>query len=47
MIEPINLIAGIGIVILNLVPFLVRKPRYLLVTSLLSLIIGLSLIFFK
>lgn len=45
--ETINLIAGIGIIILNLVPFVFKKPRYLVLTSLISLIIILALIFFK
>ncbi len=35
----INQIVGSGIVILNLIPFLIKQPKYLLVTALLSLII--------
>ncbi|MBS3100129.1 hypothetical protein J4463_02840 [Candidatus Pacearchaeota archaeon] len=47
MITSINLIAGIGVIVLNLIPLVLKKPRYLLLTSLLSLLIALSLIFFE
>jgi len=47
MIELINLIAGAGIIVLNLIPFIMRKPRYLILTSVVSLLIILALIFFK
>ncbi len=34
----INHVIGIGIIILNLVPFIIKKPKYLFVTSIISLI---------
>ena len=39
MIEAINVVIGTGIIILNSIPFVLQKPRYLLVTSILSFII--------
>ncbi len=35
----INQIMGISIVILNLIPFIIRKPKYLFLTAIISLII--------
>jgi len=34
----INQIIGISIIIINLIPFLIKKPKYLLLTSIVSLI---------
>jgi hypothetical protein len=36
--DNINLIVGVGIIILNLIPFVVKKPKYLFLTILVSLI---------
>ena len=35
----INQVVGIGVVVLNLIPFIIKRPRYLLVTAVVSLII--------
>lgn len=47
MVETANLIIGIGIIVLNLVPFIAKKPKYLFLTILVSLIMLFLLIFFK
>ncbi|MBI5393185.1 hypothetical protein HZA96_04915 [Candidatus Woesearchaeota archaeon] len=39
MVFETNQVAGTGIIILNIIPFLLRRPKYLLITALLSLII--------
>jgi len=46
-IEPLNLIVRLGIIVLNLVPFILRRPRLLLLTSVVSLLLILSLIFLR
>ena len=38
MIETINAIVGSGVVVVNLIPFIIRKCRYLLLTSLVSIL---------
>jgi hypothetical protein len=38
MVEIINTIIGVGIVILNIIPFIIKKPKYLFLTILVSLI---------
>ncbi len=38
MVIQTNTIIGIAIVILNLIPFILKKPRLLFVTSIISLI---------
>ena len=43
MIE-INQIVGIGIIVLNILPFIIKKPKYLFLTSLISLIMLFLLI---
>lgn len=43
--ETINLIAGIGIIVLNLIPFIMKKPKYIFITILVSLIILFLLAF--
>ncbi len=40
MIELTNAITGILIIVLNVVPFILKKPEYLRVTIPLSLLIG-------
>jgi len=44
-IATINLIVGIGIIIINLIPFILKKPRLLILTSIVSLLLILLLIF--
>lgn len=39
-----NIIIGVAIIIINLIPFLLKKPRYLLVTAIISLILVFLLI---
>ena len=43
MIETINAIVGGGVVVLNLIPFLLKKYRYLLLTGLLSILMVIVL----
>ncbi len=38
MVVQTNQIVGIEIIILNLIPFIIKKPKYLFVTVLISLI---------
>jgi len=40
MINNVNLILGGGIIILNLIPMILNKPKYLKLTIPLSLLIG-------
>lgn len=40
MAEAINIIIGTGIIILNLIPFLIKKPKYLFLTILVSLLLA-------
>jgi len=47
MVEAINVIIGREIIILNLVPFIMKKPKYLTITSILSLIILFLLLYLK
>ena len=48
MIDTINLIFGAGIVILNLIPLFLNKPKFLRITIPLSLLIGaIKVIFIK
>jgi hypothetical protein len=44
-IDQINLVVGIGIILINLIPFILKKPRLLLLTSAVSLFVILLLIF--
>lgn len=39
MVEILNMIGGIGIIILNIVPFILKKPKLLLLTAIISFII--------
>ncbi len=39
MVEALNLIGGGGVVILNLIPFILRKPDLLFLTAIVSFII--------
>jgi len=41
----LNQIIGIGVIILNLIPFIIKKPKYLLVTSIVSLVIIFLLLY--
>ena len=45
MIEPINAILGGGIIILNAIPFIIKKPKYLFLTVIISFFIMLILLF--
>jgi hypothetical protein len=47
MIEPINAILGGGIIVLNAIPFVIKKPKYLFLTILISFFIILLLLFSK
>jgi len=40
-----NIIVGSLIVIINLIPFIMKKPKYLLLTSILSILLALILKF--
>ncbi len=44
--ETINVIIGVGVIILNLIPFILRKSRYVLLTGLVSLLMLFLLAFF-
>ncbi|MBS3137844.1 hypothetical protein J4232_05390 [Candidatus Woesearchaeota archaeon] len=44
MVFETNQVAGAEIIVLNLIPFIIRKPKYLLITALLSIIILFLLI---
>lgn len=35
----LNQIVGTGIIIINLIPFVIKKPKYIFVTSVISLLI--------
>lgn len=39
MAAEIRIFIGVALIVLNLLPFVVKKPKYLLVTSIISLII--------
>jgi len=41
----LNQIIGIGIVIINLIPFIIKKPKYILVTSIISLLLIFLLLY--
>ena len=45
MTETVNLISGSLIVILNLIPFILKKPKLLLLTITISLLIAIILTF--
>ncbi len=47
MVEIINLIVGTGVIVLNLIPFILKKPKYLLVTAITSLLILFLLAYLK
>jgi len=40
-----NIIIGSLIIIINLIPFIIKKPKYLLLTSILSILLALILKF--
>jgi len=42
-----NFLVGTTIVIINLIPFIIKKPRYLLLTSAISLFLALTLVFLR
>ena len=44
VLETINVIVGTGIIILNLIPFILRKPKWLILTIAISLFLTLALI---
>ncbi len=39
MVEAVNIIGGTAVIILNLIPFILKKTQYLLLTAILSFII--------
>ena len=39
MVETLNLIGGSGIIVLNLIPFILRRPNLLFLTAFVSFII--------
>jgi len=39
MVNVVNVVVGIGVIVINLIPFIIKKPKYLFLTALLSLII--------
>lgn len=43
MIEAINAIVGGGVVVLNLIPFLLKQYRYLLLTGMISILMVMVL----
>ena len=48
MIDTVNLIFGGGIIILNLIPLILNKPKFLRITIPLSLLIGaIKILFIK
>ncbi len=47
MTETINVVIGSGIIILNLVPFVMKKPKYLFLTILVSVLMLFLLVYFK
>ena len=47
MIEPINAVIGGGVIILNSIPFIFKKPKLLLITSIVSFLLILLLITLK
>ncbi len=47
MVEIINAIIGMGVIVLNIIPFVIKKPKYILLTAILSFIMISLLFFFK
>ena len=47
MTNVINIIIGGGIIVLNIIPFILKKPKYLFLTILVSLMMLLLLLYFK
>jgi len=47
MTNTLNVIMGAGIIVLNIIPFLIRKPKYLFLTTLISLVMLLLLLYFE
>lgn len=47
MMETINTIIGLGIIVLNSLPFLLKKTKYLFLTILVSLLMLLLLSYFR
>lgn len=47
VLETANVIVGTAVIILNLVPFIMKKPKYLLLTGLVSLLMLFLLLFLK
>lgn len=45
--ETANVIIGIGIIVLNSIPFILKKSKYLLLTGLISLLMLFLLLFLK
>ncbi len=42
-----NFLVGVTIIAINLVPFIVNKPKYLLLTSAISLFLALTLVLLR
>lgn len=47
MVETINVVIGSGIIILNIIPFVMKKPKYLFLTILVSVLMLFLLVYFK
>ncbi len=47
MVELLNTIIGAAIIVLNLIPFILRKPKYLFLTILVSLLMLFLLLYFQ
>lgn len=47
MIETINAVIGGGIIVLNLIPFIIKKPKLLTLTTVISFFMILILTFLK
>ncbi|MBS3083158.1 hypothetical protein J4454_04435 [Candidatus Pacearchaeota archaeon] len=45
--QTINLIIGIGLIVLNLIPFVIRKSKLVFLTAAISLLIIFLLFFFQ
>ncbi len=47
MAEAINIAVGAGIIVINLIPFIVKKPKYLLLTAIVTVIMLFLLMMVK
>ncbi|MBU2638052.1 MAG: hypothetical protein KJ955_03705 [Nanoarchaeota archaeon] len=47
MADAVNITIGIGVIVLNLIPFVLKKPKLLFLTALLSLLMLFALSTFR